>query len=381
MYMQYETKIRNRMSSSTFYRGVADHNGFSLVSFSYIIENSDTVVTFDVAYIDFYSLQVLHHKGCVELRTETKFKFDILLKCGVLCILWPFHKCYTVLDFSKEILEFLKFPIEEDLADFYIAELNGIYLTLITKNNDFDDDVFFDKHMSKRHTVYYNLASGKRHSSKEALTKISTLMSIENPVDVVFIDMPHKPMWMVTECSAKEHSLTSISFFSETDAQREGESPIETQSIESVMKRLQLDALFSSQYNELFSETNQRQMNFEVCRIHWHIYLWISKQNILEVNLDTLEPSGVLQLLVRHYDDYKNELNDFTMKMSLTRKDVNVFVRDRKSVIHFEAFDIPTPISLKELSKYAVVTAYPRSKIDDILDNCPLLKFEVLAAY
>ena len=145
------------------------------------------------------------------------------------------------------------------------------------------------------------------------------------------------------------------------------------------MKRIQLDQLFSSdQYKELFVETNQRQMNFEVCRIHWHIFLWISKHSILQVDLDSLEPIGVLQMLMRHY---KNELNDFIIKMSLTRKDVNVFVRDRKSVIHYEAFDLSKPLNLKELAKYAVVTSQHRSTIDTFLNDSPILKMEVLAAY
>ena len=379
LYMQYESNVRKQVSSNTFYRGVADHNGFSLLSFSYIIENTDTNVTFSIAYIDFYSLQVSKFKGCVNLRTATKFKFNILLHCGSLCIFWPFHKRFTMLDFSSKSLEFQTFPIEEELEDFYIAELNGRYLTIITKNSDFEDDVFFDKCMSKRHTVYYNTMTGKRHTSKDALKKMSTLMPIEKPVDVIFIDMPNKPMWMVTECNPEEMALTSISFFSDVEDVNEPHTPITPRAITHVMKRIELDQLFHS-HRDLFTAPNQRQMNFEVCRIHWHIFVWISKQNILEVDLHDLEPTSVLQMAIRHYDDYKNELNEFTVKMSLSRKDVNVFVRDRKSVIHFEAFDLPHPLSLKELAKYAVVTKHPRSTIDDFLEDS-VLKTELLAAY
>lgn len=372
MFVRHCTGIDRSSGSSTFYRSVADYNGLILLAFSYEMSEIETKVHFKVTYLDFHTFKVLKHEETITNVTKIKFKFHLMLNCGLFCLVWPFHKCFSVVDFTKTTLEFKQYSIDEDLSEIYVAEISGRYLSLTLNSKTFDDDVFFVSHGSKRDTIYYSLETGLKYSSQKAMQKMSKIMKIENPMDVVFLRVPNKAMWMVTECLPSNMALCSITFFSEVELHEESNL--------CVKKRLDLTHLIS-QNQSLFELPNEHQINFELCKINWHVFLWISKRHILQIDLLTLQPSAIIEVETSAYNDFKGEFFNFTMKMSLNRKDLNVFIRDSKSIVHFESFKLHHSVqTLRQIAKFKLADNYPKSFIENLtLQND--LKKDILAAY
>lgn len=357
-----------KIEEKLFYKCVTDDNGMALLKFKYSINGRNNIVSLTTYYVDSYTLQLSKHSEYITLNADQNFKFDILLKSGILCIIWPYENNYTILNLTDPNANFTYFNIEEELPANYTAKLYGCYLQITINDNDFEDSVFSVKDVSKRLTLYYSVYTGNKFDSKRVLADVSELVYLDHPSDVIFVDLPGSPMWFILEWLLPETTLGKLIFCGVSDGY-----------VSSILKETNLSVLFS-EYKTFFKKTNESQSSIEICPSTLQMFIWISARHIAVISLTNLQIVSILELSTTKYSDFKGDHHRFALKTSRDGRAVTAFIKKGRDVLHYELFVLPELQSLTTLSIRAVLKAYPKYLLEK-QELPPLLKSRLLQAY
>lgn len=371
-YKQFHSDSLNK---GFHFKCVSDECGVLALSFEYHKLESEIVVMelkLSFVYIDKSSLKITQHQQELSMDFKGDLKFDTMLCSGVLCVVWKTYNQCSRWNFNHNNstdVSYLKFDVKENLMDVYAISLDEDFLKVVAKDEDFYDDVFSTVNASKRLAVHYSHQTGVRIDTKQAITDALRQDSMNYPSDVVFVNMPLNPTWMVFEWLLPEMTLSSVYFYKLQDGHLKKDGVLNFQDI-------------FSEYKTYFGRLNELQSKITVSRDPWRVYFWTSKNYALIVDPVSYKITTILKMNLFSYNDFKNEIYDFEFDISKNNSgDVTVYVSRYNEIVHFSKFLIapvtstPTTSSQEENVDTSVQRIISILKIDlnntQVLDAIP----------
>ena len=374
--------------------------------------------TFTITYIDMHTLAISKQQTSHQFKHKEKFRLNVFLSRGVLCAVWVHHNQCTCWNFNNALSlpnsalsssndtapVPVHFHTEENLEKAFYINLDHEYLVVSSKDEDFLDSVFSSDDASLRMTSYYSCTeTGVRFNSKSVIGQILEQDPLVHVSDILFLDIPFSPKWMVMEWSLPEMTLSQIYFyriehnnssdtngsgniiddgggrcgnddresksqntnttydnrsgsahttttiFSTGDSGNDGNPTTNPTLVRDGIINFKHD--FSiAEYQAFFGKTNQLQSKVVVSRAPpaWRAFLWVSWNHVVIVNLENYDIVGILRTNdLTRFKDFRNELHDFQLELTTTRvcqklhQRVMLYVKkDDKDIVHFSRFNL-----------------------------------------
>jgi len=393
-------------------------------------ENKKKIIkaTFTITYIDLNTLEVSKQQTYHVIGSLEKFRLNMYLSCGVLCAVWVHHNQCTSWNFKNALLSRpyssdtatttalqdtfsppvtttnlhfdingnhsksdttnapkitiseniaptpLHFHTDESLEDAFYINLNDDgYLVVSSKDEDFLDSVFSSDDASLRMTSYYSCTdTGVRFNSKSVIGQILELDPLVHVSDILFLDIPSNPKWMVMEWSLPEMTLSQIYFYrveKNVFTENDNNNNANTNCINNNGKLVRDGVInfkndfTTAEYDICFGQMNQLQSKVVVSRGReegvstkaeeggsstWRAFIWVSWNHVIIANLENYDIVGILRPGdLKRFKDFKNELHDFQLELTTSKvgekfhERVMLYVqKDGKDIVHFCRFNL-----------------------------------------
>ena len=394
-------------------------------------ENEKKIIeaTFTMTYIDLKTLEISKQHSYHAIKYLEKFRLNMYLSCGVLCAVWVRHNQCISWNFNNALLSRhyfsdttttakkesslstpvtttningnrsksdtkndpkitisenitaseadtptpLHFYTDENLEDAFNINLNEDgYLVVSSKDEDFLDSVFSSDDASLRMTSYYSCTDKEiRFNSKSVIGQILELDPLVHVSDILFLDIPANPKWMVLEWSLPEMTLSQIYFYKiEKSVSTGNDNNSNANYVYNDNGKLVRDGVINfkndftpAEYDICFGQINQLQSKVVVSRgrdegvsvkvaegdsSKWRAFIWVSWNHVIIANLENYDIVGILRPgdLTR-FKDFKNELHDFQLELTTTKVGVKYHERvmlyvqkNGKDIVHFCRFNL-----------------------------------------
>ena len=398
-----------------------NHNNKQVVSIATTIptDNADNKgskiqVKYTITYIDHKTLSSTKQEHILELDYKKKFRVNVFLNRGILCLVWVHHNQCTALNFnanspasSKFSTPYLatklassftchsedqsascykgdtnnqqQYPIvmhfrtDEKLKDAFFMTLDNNFLVVSSQDEDFLDSVFSSDDASLRMTSYYSCVDTEvRFHSKEVIGQILELDPLIHVSDILFLDDPSNPRWMVLEWALPQMTLNQINVYCvENDSVNNVEitcgvddiashcyigntysankDSVKYSAICSTAKtKIKRDGVINfrndftvSEYASFFGKIHQLQ-KVVLTRDPWRAFVWVSLNYVIIVDLQEYDVIGILHTAdLSRFRDSWNEHHDFQLSVARVEADlyrVTLFVTMNRDIVHFCRF-------------------------------------------